>query len=110
VFADAARGIAHAWRTQKNLRIQAILAAAALVAAGLLRLPLAYVAVLVLTIALVLSLEVMNTAVEALVDLASPEIHPLARAAKDAAAGAVLVGAVGALGVGAVLLTAALGR
>jgi diacylglycerol kinase len=55
---------------------------------------------IVLAVALVLGLELVNTAIEALVDLVSPEHHPLARAAKDAAAGAVLVGAAGALVVG----------
>ncbi|MBV8074055.1 MAG: diacylglycerol kinase [Candidatus Eremiobacteraeota bacterium] len=109
-FVNAANGIAHAWRTQQNFRIQVVLAIVALLVFGLLRVPLASIALLALTIGLVLALEVMNTAVEALVDLVSPEMQPLARAAKDAAAGAVLLGALGALGVGVALLAAALGR
>ncbi len=52
---------------------------------------------LILTMTLVLSLEAMNTAVEAVVDLASPEYHVLAKRAKDVAAGAVLIGAIGAV-------------
>ncbi len=44
--------------------------------------------------ALVLSLELVNTAIEAVVDLASPDIHPLAKLSKDAAAGAVLISAI----------------
>ena len=51
--------------------------------------------------ALVLSLELVNTALEALSDLISPEWHPLAKLAKDAAAGAVLVGSVVSVVVGA---------
>ncbi len=47
--------------------------------------------VLVIVMGLMLSLEMMNTAIEKVVDLASQEIHPLAKAAKDIAAGAVLV-------------------
>jgi len=53
--------------------------------------------------ALVLSLEVVNSAVEAVVDLASPEFHPLAKVAKDAAAGATLVAAVFSVLVGLVV-------
>jgi diacylglycerol kinase (ATP) len=52
--------------------------------------------VLVLAVALVLSLEALNTALEAVVDLVSPQMHPLAKQAKDTAAGAVLIGAIGA--------------
>lgn len=44
--------------------------------------------------ALVLSLELVNTAIESVVDLASPDIHPLAKLSKDAAAGAVLISAI----------------
>jgi diacylglycerol kinase (ATP) len=54
--------------------------------------------------ALVLSLEMMNCALEAAVDLASPELHPLAKYAKDAAAGAVLVAALTSVVVGVWLL------
>jgi len=58
-------------------------------------------AVLLLVIGLVISLEIMNTSIEALVDLCSPEQSELARIAKDAAAGAVLVAAITAVAVGA---------
>jgi len=61
-------------------------------------------AVLVLAAAAVLFSEGMNTALEALVDLVSPERHPLAAMAKDVAAGAVLVCSLGALAVGAAVL------
>ena len=53
--------------------------------------------ILILTIALVLSMEALNTAVEAVVDLVSPQFHPLAKLAKDVAAGGVLIAAVGAV-------------
>ena len=59
---------------------------------------------LFLTIGGVLALELVNTAAEALVDLVSPQRRPLAKIAKDTAAGAVLVFAASAAGVGAVLL------
>ncbi len=64
-----------------------------------LRVPLAPVA---LACGLVLGLELLNTALEALVDLASPEVHPLAKIAKDTAAAAVLLASLSALVVGAV--------
>ena len=62
-------------------------------------------AALLLTLALVIGAEALNTAVEQAVDLASPASHPKARAAKDAAAGAVLVCAVAAVGVAAALFS-----
>ena len=61
-------------------------------------------AILLLTIALVWVAEFVNTAVEALVDLLSPEIHPLAKAAKDIAAASVLIAALAALVVGLLVL------
>ena len=61
-------------------------------------------ALLLLACALVLSLEIVNTAVESTVDLATQERHPLAKRAKDAAAGAVLVAAFFAVLVGLVIL------
>ncbi|WP_291431395.1 diacylglycerol kinase [Deinococcus sp.] len=101
-------GVVHTYRTQANFRIECW---AALVALGLctwLRAPVAPVA---LACGLVLSLELLNTALEAVVDLASPERRPLARVAKDAAAGAVLLGSAGAALVGlSVLLPPLLAR
>jgi diacylglycerol kinase len=61
-------------------------------------------AILSLTIALVLILEGINTAIEAAVDLAMPERHPLAKVCKDVAAGMVLIAALASLAVGGVIL------
>jgi len=60
-------------------------------------------AILILTIASVLSLEAVNTAVESAVDLASPDLHPTAKRAKDLAAGAVLIAVLASVCVGLVL-------
>ncbi|SEJ72989.1 diacylglycerol kinase (ATP) [Deinococcus reticulitermitis] len=98
-------GVAHTYRSQPNFRIEVWAAVTALGLTVLLRAPLAPIA---LCCALVLSLELVNTALEAAVDLASLERHPLARAAKDAAAGAVLVASGGALLVGVSVLGGAL--
>lgn len=61
-------------------------------------------AVLIFTIALVLILEGLNTAVEAAIDLAMPDVHPLAKAAKDLAAGMVLIAAIASVAVGLLIL------
>jgi undecaprenol kinase len=92
------------------VRIHAFLAAAALVAAWLLRLPVLGWALVAFAIALVLCAELLNAAIEAVVDLVSPEDHPLAKRAKDLAAAGVLVAAGGALAVGILLLAWAAGR
>lgn len=94
-------GIRHAYRSQANFRIEVWAGVLALAVAALLRAPLAPIA---LACALVLALELVNTALEAVVDLTSPEQHPLAKVAKDAAAGAVLVASAGALVVGWVVM------
>jgi diacylglycerol kinase len=103
-FGYAFEGIAFALRTQPNTWIHALITAAVLVVGVWLRLPLAHWAILAVVAGLVWSAEVMNTAVEALVDLASPEEHPLAKAAKDAAAGAVLLAAISAVVTGLLIL------
>ena len=97
----AVAGIRHGWATQRNFRIEVALGTIAVLVALWLRAPLAPV---LLACGLVLGLELVNTALEALVDLVSPEAQPLAKAAKDAAAGAVLLACVFAVLVGAVVL------
>ncbi len=100
-FVFAGAGLRRAWRAERNLRVQACVAWAALSAAWFCRLPAARVAVLLALVSAVLSAEIMNSALETLVDLAAPGPHPLAAAAKDLAAGAVLAMSLGALGAGA---------
>lgn len=95
-FHHAFEGIIYATRTQPNMRVHLVIAAIVLLATLVLRLERFYVVVTVVLIVLVLSLELVNTAVEAIVDLLTVAHHPLAKTAKDAAAGAVLVAAVGA--------------
>ncbi len=106
-FRYAASGIAYAWRNERNFRLEIALASAAIIAALLLRVDLIPV---LLCCALVLSLELMNTALEAIVDLVSPTYHPLAKIAKDVAAGAVLISSVTSLLIGAWLFIPALLR
>jgi len=81
------------FRTQVNARIHAVVAVAAIVAGFVLHISAWEWCAVIGAIGLVLVAEAINTAVEAVVDLASPEVHPLAERAKDVAAGAVLIGA-----------------
>lgn len=102
-FGHAIDGIWHLVRTQRSFRIHIAAAAAVLVAAAVLQFSPVEWAVLVLTIALVLALEGLNTGIEIAVTLASPGRRPEAKAAKDVAAGMVLLGAVAAVVVGVLL-------
>ena len=67
-------------------------------------------AVIVLTIAMVFTAEFINTAIEAVVDLASPVHHPLAKVGKDVGAGAVLIAAIAAALIGLLILVRRYGR
>jgi diacylglycerol kinase (ATP) len=96
----AVDGLRHTWHSQRNFRLELRLAALALALAIVLGVD---VVPILLCIALVLSLETMNTAIEATIDLLSPAFHPLARIAKDAAAGAVLLSAIISLCIGVFL-------
>lgn len=100
-FRVAFAGIAAVWGSSGNFRLEVGVGVFAIILALLLRTGM--VPVLILC-ALVLSLELMNSALEAAIDLASPDLHPLAKYAKDAAAGAVLVSALFSVVVGVWLL------
>lgn len=96
----AIEGILWAVKTQRHMLFHLVAAILVLVIALLLRLTLHEFALLALAITLVLFAELVNTAVEVIVDLVSPEFHPLAQRAKDVAAGAVLIASVGAVVLG----------
>ncbi len=91
-------------RTQPNTWIHVSATAAVLLLGVLLRLPALHLAVLILTIGAVWTAELVNTAVETLVDLASPDHHPLAKISKDTAAAAVLASAIVSVLVGLLIL------
>ena len=103
-FGYAFAGIGHGLRTQANLRIHVFISACVIVAGLWLQLSSIEWAILVLTMMVVLSAELFNTAIEAVVDRGGVKPHPLAKIAKDTAAGAVLVGAIGAALVGMLIL------
>lgn len=99
-FSDALSGIVASYRSERNLRIHFALALAAIVLGALLRLNRGEWCWIALCIALVIMAELINTAIEAWVDVVSPNEHPLAKKAKDAGAGAVLIAAAFAVVVG----------
>ena len=99
-FNYAFEGIIHVLRTQRNLRLHflaAILVFAAAIALGVARLQLI---ALVLAIAFVLVAEMLNTAIEGVIDVSTTSFDPNAKLAKDIAAGAVLIASIAAVGVG----------
>ncbi|MDU4697012.1 MAG: diacylglycerol kinase family protein [Paenibacillus sp.] len=102
-FRYALEGIVTSYKTQRHLRFHCVAAVIVITAAIALSLPVRDIALLLLVIALVISLELVNTAIEAVVDLAAPEWHRLGKIAKDAAAGAVLVAAVFAIAIGVLI-------
>jgi diacylglycerol kinase len=102
-FGYAFEGVAYILRTQRNARIELVVGIAAVLLAAWLGLSAVEWAVLVLTIVIVIALEWMNTALELVVSLASPEAHPSAKAAKDVAAACVLLGAVVSVLIGLLL-------
>ncbi len=104
-FRYAAQGLAYGFASQRNFRIHVFMGVVVFCLGFWLRLSLDRLAVLVLTVAAVLVLELLNTATEAVVDLAiGRKFHPLARIAKDCAAAAVLVAALSSLLIAVLLL------
>ena len=95
-FGFALEGVSYLIRTQRSAQIEIAIGVVVIAVATWLGVSAIEWAVLILAMALVLALEALNTAIELAVTLASPERHPLAKAAKDVAAGMVLIAAIGA--------------
>ena len=104
-FRYAAAGLQYAFQTQRNFRIHVAIAVFILSILTWLQAPPIEFALIITVIALVLALELLNTALEAVVDLAvGKTYHELAKIAKDCAAGAVLVAAIAAVAIAFVLI------
>lgn len=103
-FGYAFRGWGYVLRTQRNAWIHAVISTAVIIVSFWLRLPARDLAVLLVTIAMVWAAEFFNTAIEAVVDLASPLQHPLAAVGKDVGAAAVLIASLASVGVGLLIL------
>jgi diacylglycerol kinase (ATP) len=99
-FNFAFQGIIHVLRTHRNLRIHIGVAVLVLIAALLSDVSRMELVALLLAIAFVLIAEMLNTAVEAAIDVATTSFDPMAKLAKDIAAGAVLIAATVAVAVG----------
>lgn len=100
----AFRGWGHVLRTQQNAWVHSLVATFVFALCIWLEIPPRDWAVIVLTIAMVFTAEFINTAIETVVDLASPGKHPLAKVGKDVGAAAVLVAALAAILAGLLLL------
>jgi diacylglycerol kinase (ATP) len=108
-FKHAWAGVSYAFETQRNFRIHTSIGSLTIALSLLLHLESVKVAIVGLTIGLVLAFELLNTALESVVDLAiERNYHPLAKIAKDCAAGAVLISALAAIVVAGVLILPAL--
>lgn len=102
-FGHAFRGLKILVQTQQNARIHAVATILVITAGASLRISAIEWALIAIAILCVWVAEALNTAIEFVVDLVSPDRHPLAAKAKDVAAGAVLVAAIGAAVVGAIV-------
>jgi diacylglycerol kinase len=96
----ALAGIRYAFREERNFQIEIVLAIAALGLAFFLPLSSVEQAVIFLLVGFILSLELINTAFERLLDLLKPRVHPYVKVVKDVVAGSVLLGSLSALAVG----------
>ena len=102
-FNYAINGIIETVRTQRNMKIHIFAALCVLLACFLFDVSKIEFLILAITITLVLGAEIINTAIEATIDMSTNHYHPLAKIAKNASAGAVLVTAVNALLVGYII-------
>jgi len=103
-FKHAFAGVWYVIRTQKNAWIHLTIMIIVIILAAWLRVSRFDWAVLVFTIGMVWLAEFLNTSIEAIVDLVSPQRHPLAKVSKDVGAAAVLISAATAVIVGLLLL------
>jgi diacylglycerol kinase (ATP) len=103
-FRHAFRGFWYVVRTQRNAWIHVVIATIVCILSFWLRLNTHDWALIILATAMVFTAEFLNTAIEAVVDLASPQKHPLAKVGKDVGAGAVLIAAIAAVLIGALVL------
>lgn len=102
-FSYAARGLRYALRGEQNFQLEMLAAAVAIFGMYVFDVSSGERVALVLCIAVVLSLELVNTAVERMMDMLKPRVHPYVRVIKDVMAAAVLIASLGALAVGLII-------
>jgi len=103
-FGHAFSGLFFALRTQRNMPIHLAIAAGVIGLGVWLGLSTTQWAILALTVGSVLAAELLNSSLEVVVDMVSPDYHPLAKRAKDVAAGAVMLAAMVSVLVGLLIL------
>lgn len=99
----AISGMIYSYRTQRNIRIHSFFALGVLFFTLLFSLTRIEMAILTLTVLMVITLEMVNTALETIVDMVTEEYLPLAKIAKDVAAGAVFLASLGAVLIGGLI-------
>jgi diacylglycerol kinase len=102
-FKYASEGIAAVFKNEQNFKIHTLISVIVILTAIALDFSSLRMIILFIVIGIVLALELVNTAIEKTVDLVTQNIHPLAKQAKDAAAGAVLVFSIFAVIIGILL-------
>lgn len=102
-FSSAWYGLREVLKTEQNVKFQFITACFVVLAGIIFQLALIEWAIIILTIGFVIVSEIVNTAVERLMDYVKPEIHPLAGMIKDISAGAVLLSAIISVIVGLII-------
>ena len=103
-FKYAFAGIFKAYKSEQNLVVHTIMAILVLILSFYLKVTNIEFCILILVIGLVLVMEMINTSIEYTVDMAMPNVHPLAKIAKDVASGAVLISAFVSIVVGLIIL------
>mgnify|MGYP000123404719 FL=1 len=93
-FKYAFNGLAEAWKKEQNIKIHVLIMIFVIIAGFLLKISIAEWIVCLILFAMVISLELINTAIEITVDIAMPKINERAKFAKDISAGAVLFSAI----------------
>ena len=108
-FNNAFEGIIHALRTQRNLRIHFVVAVGVIVFAVIVSVTRIELIALLISITFVLIAEMINTAIEGAIDVATTSFDPMAKLAKDVAAGAVLIATINAIAVGYLIFSTRIG-
>lgn len=108
-FGYALEGFITAVRTERNIKVMLVMGAAAVIAGVVLQIDLLSWCLVALCVGMVIFAELVNTAIEAIVDLATQELHPLAKRAKDIAAASVYTLSITAAIVGLIVFARALG-
>lgn len=102
-FTYPIKGLKYAYRNEQNLAVDVGIALLVIIFGFIFKLDASEWAVVMISIGLVLSMELVNTAIEAVVDLVTEEYHPLAKVAKDTSAAAVFIIAIAAAIVGLII-------